>query len=122
MARVLSMNADRDIHAVGGRLQIAVGLDAILQNCERAIRARFREMIYANNRGVDYFNYVYGPSPDVIRFEAGARAQLARVQGVISIDGFTAQIRSARMEYTATIRTAFGTGIVSNNTTAGASV
>lgn len=118
MTRVLSMNANRDIFAVGGRLQIASGLEAVLQNCERAIRANFGEMIYATQRGVDYFNYVFGANPDVIQFESGARSQLMLVTSVTGIESFSAVIQNNELTYTATIQTEFGTGEI--NGTVGA--
>lgn len=34
MARSFAVNANNDIHAINGRLQIADGLQAVLQTCE----------------------------------------------------------------------------------------
>lgn len=110
MARTLSVNENNDIHAINGTLQIATGLQAVLQTCERVMKAVLGEMPYAQTRGVNYFTSVYGASPSVISFEASARSQLILVTNVVSIDEFTAEIRDNEMIYTATIRTTFGTG------------
>lgn len=120
MTSVFSMNANRDIHAIGGRLQIARDREAVLQTCERVIRANFSEMIYAANRGVNYFRDVFGASPNVINFEAGARAQLSRVPDVTGIESFTAEVQGDQVVYSATIRTTFGAGTITNETVGGA--
>ena len=115
MARIFSVNANNDIFAVNGRLQISSGQSAVLIHCERAIKANFAEMILATNRGVNYFQDVFSGSPDIIKFEAGARAQLRRIENVVSIDQFDAEVRDNQLIYSATIRTTFGSGSISNS-------
>ena len=112
MTRMFSINDNNDLFAVGGALQISTGITAVLQNCERAVKALRGEMIYAANRGVDYFNDAWSGSPNVIRFEAGARAQIARVAGVVSVAEFNAEVRGNTLFYTATIQTEFGTDTI----------
>ena len=109
MTRVLSVNANNDIFAVNGRIQVSTGLAAVLINCEAAMRAQRGEMIYAADRGVNYFENVWSGSPNVIRFEAESRAQLSRVPGVVSISAFSAVVRNNILFYTVTINTEFGT-------------
>lgn len=118
MIRVFSMNENRDIHSVGGRLQIATGIEAVLQTCERAMRVRFSEMIYATERGVDYFRVVFGSNPDVIQFESGARAQIMRVPGVTGIELFSATIQNNQLTYSVTINTEFGTDSINGTVSA----
>lgn len=112
MAVSFSVNSSNDIHTVGGRLQIARDLQAILQTCQRAVKANFGEMILATDRGVNYFDDLWNGSPNVVRFEAGARMQISRVVNVISIEEFNATIQNNETTYTATIRTTFGTGTI----------
>lgn len=114
MTKVFSMNSNKDIHTKGGRIVIAEGLEAVLQNCERAVKAQFQEMIYAYDRGVNYFQYVFGASPNVVLFEAGARRQLSRVSNVISVESFDAEVINNTVRYTAVIRTTFGTGTLTD--------
>ncbi len=113
MTRSLSVNSSNDIFAVGGRLQVANGINATLQTCERAIKALRGEMRYAADRGVNYFDDVFSGSPNVIRFEAGARSQISRVGGVISITRFNAAVRDNKLIYSVTIQTQFGEGAIS---------
>ena len=110
MARTLSVNNNNDIFAVGGTLQLADGVQAVLQTCERAVKANLGEMVLATDRGVNYFDDLWNGSPNVIRFEARARAQIARVPNVVAIERFNATIQNNSTTYTATIRTTFGAG------------
>lgn len=112
MARSFAINQNNDIHALNGRLQISVGLQAVLETCERVVKASLGEMIYATDLGTSYFNSVWGASPNVLAFEASARTQLSRVANVIAVEEFTAEIRNNSMVYSATIRTTFGTDTI----------
>ena len=115
MARVFSVNSRNDIFASeGGRLAISTNLQAVLQHCEHAAKAQANEMVLALDRGVNTFQSVWDGSINVLQFEAFVRRQLLRVNGVVSIDEFDARAVSNTIQYTATIRTIYGTGVVSN--------
>ena len=112
MARILQTNANNDIFSTpGGQLAIAIDLPAILQQCQQALQAQTNEMIYAANRGVNTFQSVWDGSPNLLSFEATARAQLDRVPAVVAVEDFQAQLDGHIISYQATIRTQFGTGI-----------
>lgn len=115
MTRSLSVNSNNDIHAIGGRLQIATGITSVLQTCERVMKALRGEMRYAQERGVNYFDDVWSGSPNVIRFEANARAQILQVAGVISITAFNAVVRDNVLFYQVTINTEFGAETINGN-------
>ena len=110
MAQIWRVNENNDIEITGGRLAIARDLQAVLQQCEQAMKAQLNEMIYANNRGVNTFQSVWDGSPNLLSFEAFARAQLDRVPNVENVEQFSAQLVGNTLEYVTTIRTAFGTG------------
>jgi hypothetical protein len=112
MTAVFDVNGNNDIFTVNGRLQVATGKRAVLVHAERAMKASLREMIYAVNRGVDYFGDVFSGSPNIRNFEAGARAQILRVEGVVSIDSFDASVQNNQLIYRVTIRTEFGAGAI----------
>ena len=115
MTRTLRMNSNRDIFAVNGVLQVAIGLDAVLQTCERAAKAVRGEMVYATDRGVRYFRDVFGASVNVIRFEADLRAQIMRVHGVVAIESFSVQINKNVLTYSIEIRTVYGTSSIEDS-------
>ena len=117
MTRAFQTNADNDIFTTpGGQIAIAEGLTAVLQHCEHAIQAQTAEMIYAHDRGVNTFTSVWDGSPNLLAFEASARAQLERITDVVAVENFEAQLNGHTIAYQATIRTVFGTGRASSNT------
>ena len=111
--QVWAVNSNNDIYTTNGRLNISVGLQAVLQNCEHAAKALMREMIYAYDRGINVFDSIWDGSPNVLSFEASVRAALNRVENVIAVEGFETELVNNTISYSATIRTTFGTGIVS---------
>lgn len=116
MTKTFKTNSDGDIYAIGGYLQIATGLTAVLQTCERAMKTYLGEMIYAADRGVDYFNYVFGSSANIIQFESGARAQILRVDGVTGILSFSAIVENNELVYSVEIETEYGTDTITGST------
>ena len=111
MARILQTNANNDIFTTpGGQLAVAVDLPAVLQQCQQAVQAQTNEMVYADNRGVNTFDSVWSGAPNLLSFEATARSQLDRIESVVAVEDFQAQLNGHTISYQATIRTTFGTG------------
>jgi len=116
MTRVFQANANNDIFTTpGGRLALAVDLNAVLQLCEHAIKAQTAEMIYAFDRGLNTFSSVWSGAPNLLSFEASARDQLNRINDVVAVEEFQAELNGHTISYQATIRTVFGTGEISGN-------
>ncbi len=113
MTRIFQTNSNNDIFtSPGGRLALSVDRAAVLQQCQQAVQAQTQEMIYAANRGVNTFDSVWSGSPNLLSFEASARAQLDRIPDVVAVEDFTAQLDGHTISYQSTIRTVFGTGLV----------
>ena len=119
MTRVFAVDGNNDIFTRGGQLVLSEGQAAVLQQCEHAIKAQLNEMIYADDRGVNTFDSVWSGSPNLLSFEAFARAQIDRIPDVISIESFAAQLTGNTLTYQATIRTIFGTGTIQGATDGG---
>ena len=113
MSRLFAVNANNDIFAsANNRLALVDGREAVLQECEHKIRTRRGELLYAQDQGINYLSNIFSGAPNVLQFEAEAREALLMVSGVISVDGFDININDSTLEYTAIIRTIFGTGVV----------
>lgn len=113
MTRIWSTNEQNDIFArPGGVLAISTDLQAVLQFCEQAVKTLLGELIYATDRGVNYDQSIFDGSPNLLAFEADARSQITRIPDVISVTEFEASLRSNAIEYTATINTVFGQGVI----------
>ena len=119
MTRVLSVNENNDIFTRGGRLVLEEGQQAVLQQCEHAIKAQLGEMIYAADRGVNTFDSIWDGSPNLLSFEASARSQLDRIEDLITIERFNASLQGNTLTYQATIRTIFGPSAIEGDLTAG---
>ena len=116
MTQIWRVNDSNDIEiTAGGRLAIATDLQAVLQQCEHAMSAQLNEMIYAADRGVNTFESVWDGSPNLLNFEAFSRTQLDRIPDVVRVEDFSAELVSNTLNYTTTIRTVFGTGVVTGS-------
>lgn len=116
MARIFAVNANNDIFSTGGnRLAVLKDLPAVLQQCQHAVETRRGEMVYAQSRGIDYLDNVFGGTPNLLLFEAQARAALSRIASVTSIVDFSAELSGNSLVYSATIQTTFGTGVINGN-------
>ena len=113
MTRIFQVNADNDIFATaGGRLAVAQDLQAVIQQCEHALKAQAGEMVYAVNRGVNALTRVFTGSPNLLSYEASARRQLDRIPDVVAVENFQATLVNNTLDYSVTIRTVFGSGLV----------
>ena len=108
MTRLFQVNDSNDIFARGGRVALANGQQAVLQHCEHAIKAQLGEMVYDYDRGVNTTLSVWDGSPNLLSFEASARAQLERIPDVIAVEDFQTTLNGHTLTYQALIRTVFG--------------
>ena len=115
MTTLFAVNENNDIFATASnRLALATGLDATLQHAEHVVKARRGEMIYVQERGINYLSNVFGNFPNLLQFEAEVRAAISRVPDVLSILDFEADIINNELRYTIEIQTPFGAGTVTN--------
>ena len=115
MTRIWSVDENNDLFTLpGGRLAISDDLQAVLQQAEHAVKAQLNEMIYDDNRGIDYESLLFGGSPNPLGFEAAIRDTLEAIPDVISVLEFDTEQVGSEFRYTATLHTLFGTGPVSN--------
>jgi len=99
-----------DLVIIGRDLSIVVDLPAVLRVCEHVAKAILGEMVFAKNTGMPYFQTVWVGNPTTAPFEAAFRARIMAVPEVLEIvDLLTEQVGDS-MQYTAEIRTTFGTG------------
>ena len=88
-------------------------LQAVLQQCEHAVKAQTAEMIYAADRGINTEQSLWDGSPNLLAFESFVRQALNRITDVVLVEDFQTQLNGNILQYQATIRTVFGTGIIS---------
>lgn len=112
MTTTFAIDANNDFLVMNGTLQLATGQQAVLNICEHCAKAILKEMIFAQQNGMPYFETVWSGSPVTAPFEAAFRARIAQVEGVISIDELTTEQVGDAMQYSAVISTVYGTGTI----------
>jgi len=111
----LALNANRDLFIGNdGRLATVSGMDAVLQNCDTAMRAQLGEMIYSMNKGVPYRQLLWD-NYDPISWGAAAQATILAVDGVSSIVSFIMNKSGNIFSYSAIIATKYGQGQIDGN-------
>ena len=90
-------------------------VDAVIQTCEQAMKTQLGEYQYNKTKGVEYFGNVFTGDPNFQLFEAQARSQLLKVDGVTSVPSFSYEQTENALSYTATIKTIYGNGVINGN-------
>lgn len=114
MTRLFAVDENNDIYiAKNGRLAMADGLPAVLQNIEHAVKARLSEMVLAVDRGIPFFETIWNGSPNIGQYDAALRVAVLRVEGVLRIDSISFNRNGSSITYTMVVETIYG-GVVSN--------
>jgi hypothetical protein len=115
MTRTLGVDDNNDIYIDGaGNLAVVTGVVAVLQTCEHVVKAILKEMVFAQDQGMPYFETVWNGTPSTDPFEAAFRLRIAQVPDVTGIEDLEINQVADRFVYTATIATIYGTGTISN--------
>ena len=83
--KTLAVNQNNDIFTVNGVLVLANDIDAVMQQCARAVKAQVNEMPYSFNRGTNYKEYIFNGHPQWNSFVTNIRNQISNVENVIEI-------------------------------------
>lgn len=107
-----AMNSNNDMYiGTDGNLAIVSDIDAVMQNCRSAMQAQLGEMQFDTARGMPNRATVYD-TYNPVQFTAAGRTTLAAVEGVVSVVNFTVQRSGDTLNYSATIKTIYGTGAI----------
>lgn len=113
--RTLAVDQNNDIFADGaGELAIARDQQAAKYVCEQFARASRNEMLHKMNQGMPFFKTAFGQGSNIAQYEAAFRRRMQSIPEVIAVQEFNAEITENTLEYTATIKTQFGTVEVQN--------
>lgn len=109
MTKTFSTNETNDLYITkDGNLAIAVGLDAVKQACQTAVKAQLHEMPYEYTSGMPDFTTVWVGSPNFGQYRAVLTVTLQKVSGVSSVDGVLIAQDGDTLRYQATITTQYG--------------
>ena len=116
MSTILTVNDNNDIFATSNdRLSVTTGLAAVLQACQHAVEIRRGELPYNRSEGIDYFTILFNGSPNFLVFESQARERILSVDTVESVLDFEINLNENTAEYTATIQSTLGTGVINGS-------
>ena len=101
-----------DFQVSGRSLVLAGNIEAVLLVCRHCAQALLGEMMFAKNQGMPYFQTVWVGAPTTAPFEAAFRERIAAVEGVVGIQELTTAQVGDKMQYSATITTIYGTGVL----------
>lgn len=114
--RTLAVNSENDLYLDNnGNLAVAIDLQAVLQNCEHAVKVRLGEVVLDITEGVPYFETIFSGSQEVAQFDAALRQAVLDVEGVLEVIDLTTVQEDHQFNYTMTIRTIYGIGVANGN-------
>lgn len=109
----IGVNANNDIFLdSAGNLTMVTDLTACVQACQQAAQAQRGEMQFHLNRGVPNFQVIWNGSPNVAQWRAAIREELLLTQDVTGVQELNVSLVGDEANYTAVIKSAFGTGTV----------
>jgi urea transporter len=111
MTQTFAVNTQNDLYLDNnGNLAIVYDLTATLQACAQAAKTLLGEMVLNINQGIPYFQTVWVGVPNTQQFNAALRAAFFSVAGVVEVVSLMTQQVNNALQYTAVIRTIYGTG------------
>lgn len=120
MVQTFSTNSSQDIFiGSDGNLSVSTGLQGVIDACETATYAQLHEMVLANNLGMPNYQTIWIGQPNYPIWNLYLRNTLESVAGVNSVKNIQISRGNNILNYTATIKTDFGTTTISGSVTRG---
>lgn len=113
MTTTFGADANNDLFISGRNLSVVSDIEAVLQICAQCAKAILGEMIFNVTGGMPYFETIWVGGPTTAAFEAAFRLRIPQVEGVTEIQELTTEQVGENMQYSATIVTVYGTGVIS---------
>lgn len=111
MTQTISINKNNDIFLDDlGNISFSYDLQAVLEICREVARARLGEMVFNVDLGIPFFETVWNGVPNIPQFTNALRNAFLSVPDVIEVVSLTTTQINDVLQYTAIIRTSFGTG------------
>ncbi len=120
MVQTFATNSNHDIFiGSDGNLSIARGLQGVIDACETASYAQLGEMVLATTSGIPNFQTIWVGTPNYPLWNLYLRNTLEGVLGVTDVENIEVTKTGNTLNYTATIKSQFGTRTVSGSLTQG---
>ena len=110
MGTSLQTNLSNDIFLDGfGNISLCTGQQAVLQDCEHAVKALSGEMIFQQDEGMPYFQEIWGNgSPNLSQFQSALKKTLLNVPNVVKVFNITVNNLDNTLNYSCDIESTYG--------------
>lgn len=131
MTQTIAANVNNNIPGVApgdiyldeqGNIAVVYNQEAVLQACAQAAQTVLGEMIYNTTTGIPFFEAVWIGVPNIQQYAASLRSAFLNVGGGGLVTEVVSLITSQNgdvLYYSAIIRTIYGTGTLTGNTSNG---
>lgn len=122
MTQTIASNVNNDIPGVSpndiyldaqGNIAMSFDLQAVLEECAQVAKTLLGELVFNTDLGIPFFETVWDGVPNIPQYTASLRSSILSVNGVIEIVSLLTTVESDTLNYTAVIRTIYGTGAIS---------
>jgi len=96
-----------------GNISLSYDLQAVLQGCAQAAQTVLGEIIFNTNQGIPFFQTIWEGIPNVQQYTAALRVAFLNVPNVVEVVSLMTQQVNNEFQYTAVIRTIYGSGGIS---------
>lgn len=120
--QTLSANVNNDLPGVAyddiylnsvGNISLSFDLQAVLEACAQAAQTVLGEIIFNVNQGIPFFQTVWNGVPNIPQYTAALRLAFLNVPNVVEVVSLMTSQLSNELQYTAVIRTVYGSGGIS---------
>ena len=91
-----------------GDLSFCYDAQAVARVCKHYALAIRKEMIHKMNKGMPYFEVVFGKQVNLFQFEAAFRSRMREIEQVKAVVSFDARVQDGVLQYNALIKTIYG--------------
>jgi len=96
-----------------GNISISYDMQAVLEACAQAAQTVLGEIIFDVNQGIPFFQTVWNGVPNLQQYTAALRLAFLNVPNVVEVVSLMTNQINNELQYTAVIRTIYGTGGIS---------
>jgi len=96
-----------------GNIAMSYGIDAVLQACAQAAQTVLGEIIFNVDQGIPFFQTIWNGVPQTDQYTGALRSAFLSIPNVLEIVSLFAEQVNNEFQYSAVIRTTFGTGGIS---------
>ena len=108
----LANNINRGFLVVAGRIQTVSNLDSSLTIIDNTVRSQLGEYIYKTDKGIDYWDNVFGANPNFQLFESQVRSNVLDLSFVERIESFEYTVKNNTLSYAMNVKTIYGSGVI----------